>query len=185
MASDPTLKIELTLKERVIDTYTFAQEIVVIGRDPNADITIDNTGISRLHSRIELDVAGTYILKDLGSTNGTYLNDQRINEEPLRSNDIITIGKFTLRVNILKHDTPKRRLPTQPTPSDDIDGTTVLSREQMAKMMADIKKKPAVPGKAGTAASSTQSPGISMGMLAAIGGIVFVAVLAIAWFVIM
>ncbi|NOY68239.1 MAG: FHA domain-containing protein [Deltaproteobacteria bacterium] len=184
MASDPVLKVELTLKDRVIDTYTFAQAEVVIGRDPEADITIDNTGISRFHTRIELNAGGTYILKDLGSTNGTYLNDQQINEEPLRSNDIITIGKFILKVNILKHETPARVSRSQAPPSDDIDGTTVLSKEQMEKMMANIKK-PATPGKAGAAGSNAQPAGISMGVLAAIGGVVFVAILAIAWFVIM
>ena len=142
MSNQPDLKIELSLKDRVIKTYTFNQFEISVGRDPGADIFIDNTGISREHMKIEMNMGGTYVLKDMGSTNGIFLNGQLALEEPLRNNDVITLGKFSLRILIDKGDTAVR-VPQKPDAAkNDIDGTTVLSREQMAQMMANLKQNP-------------------------------------------
>ena len=182
MQNQPVLKIELALKDRTIKTYTFEQDVVVVGRDPAADISIDNTGISREHTRIELNAGKTYIVKDLGSTNGTFLNDQQIQEEPLRNNDVITLGKFILRVSIEKSDAPQNR-PVADKPSEDIDGTTVLSKEQMARMMASVKndaaQKTAAPAKPAKPGTST----LPVGLMMAGGLVVLLIAGAIAFFV--
>ncbi len=141
MSQNPVLQIELALKDRVIERFNFDQDSVIIGRDPGADISIDNTSVSRIHAKIDRIAGGTYVIRDQGSTNGTFLNDEKIIEEPIRSNDVVTVGKFTLRVKIIK---PGMQVVEDEPPvakTADIDGTTVLSRDQMAKMMADVQKK--------------------------------------------
>jgi len=69
-----------------------------IGRDPDSDIFIDNTVVSSAHAVIEVkenpeaDGAAEYYIKDLNSTNGTFVNDQKIKHHRLRHNDMIRVG---------------------------------------------------------------------------------------------
>jgi ABC transport system ATP-binding/permease protein len=56
----------------------------------------ENPQISRNHATIQYQVDGTYVLRDLGSTNGTYVNGQRITAHTLRHGDVIQIGPFKL-----------------------------------------------------------------------------------------
>ena len=87
------LRVRLSLKGRPIKTYTFDQKDVSIGRDPESDICLDNAGISRLHARIER-TAGGYVIEDLGSANGTYLNEQPVRREFIGHDDVVQIGKL-------------------------------------------------------------------------------------------
>jgi diguanylate cyclase (GGDEF)-like protein len=73
---------------------------VTLGRKPDNDIVIADESASRLHAEIEPDaVAGTLTIRDLGSTNGTYVNRERLNGPlPLNLDDQIRIGQHTLTV---------------------------------------------------------------------------------------
>lgn len=67
--------------------YPIARHMV-IGRDPSADIVISKPQISRRHAEIE--VLGEHLsLRDLGSTNGTYVNGAQVSEAILSSGDIV------------------------------------------------------------------------------------------------
>jgi len=136
MHNDQVLKIELAIKDNIIKEFTFTQDVVEIGRVPTADIFIDNSGISRSHTKIERSAGGPYIVKDMGSTNGTFLNDRQITEAALKNNDVINIGKFSLRVII--ESTDKSKSSGRPASPDDFDGTTVLSAEQMAQLRSSL-----------------------------------------------
>jgi pSer/pThr/pTyr-binding forkhead associated (FHA) protein len=179
MSNQPDLKIELSLKDRVIKTYTFNQFEISVGRDPGADIVIDNTGISREHMKIEMNMGGTYVLKDMGSTNGIFLNGQLAQDEPLRNNDVITLGKFSLRIIIDKGESPVRAPQKPDTAKNDIDGTTVLSREQMAQMMASLKQ---TPSQAAAPVPETPSQKASSSGLI-IAGIAILAIAVIVFFI--
>ncbi len=63
-----------------------AEEVVTIGRDETATVAIDATSVSRSHARIEPRSRG-HVLIDLGSTNGTFLNDRLVSEQVLRDGD--------------------------------------------------------------------------------------------------
>jgi diguanylate cyclase (GGDEF)-like protein len=81
------------------------REEVVLGRALEADVRINDTGVSRRHARINT-VAGEggtidYILTDLTSSSGTLLNGQRVKSETLQNGDKITIGKHLLRFEML------------------------------------------------------------------------------------
>jgi ABC-type multidrug transport system ATPase subunit len=56
----------------------------------------ENPQISRNHASIQCQADGTYLLRDLGSTNGTYVNGRRITAHTLRHGDVIQIGPFKL-----------------------------------------------------------------------------------------
>lgn len=67
----------------------------LIGRDPKADIFLNDITVSRRHAKIQLDNKNATV-KDLGSLNGTYLNSQRTTESILKNLDELQIGKFLL-----------------------------------------------------------------------------------------
>ncbi len=69
-----------------------------IGRHPSSDIALDDITVSRRHCRMLLDSGGRLFLEDLGSTNGSYVNERRLEEARLRSGDRLMIGKFHLTV---------------------------------------------------------------------------------------
>ena len=71
------------------------KKIVTIGRLEDNDITIDNLGVSRHHARISME-NNIFILKDLNSLNGTFVNNKRIDSCELNSGDHILIGKHEL-----------------------------------------------------------------------------------------
>lgn len=71
-------------------------ESLVIGRDITADFQISDRSISRRHCRIVRD-DGRFWVEDLGSTNHTYLNDERIERAPLRDGDLVRISQTVLK----------------------------------------------------------------------------------------
>jgi pSer/pThr/pTyr-binding forkhead associated (FHA) protein len=66
-----------------------------LGRHPDSDVFLDDITVSRRHSEIEHTPDG-YVVRDVGSLNGTYLNQRRIEKEPLKTGDELQVGKFRL-----------------------------------------------------------------------------------------
>jgi pSer/pThr/pTyr-binding forkhead associated (FHA) protein len=79
--------------------YIVTQDALVVGRHEECDIVIANPLVSRRHSQITWD--GAYCtLEDLGSTNGTYVNGQRLLQpRVLRSGDEVRVGDLVLVFN--------------------------------------------------------------------------------------
>ena len=72
--------------------YTLLDLEFTIGREEGNHIVVDLDNVSRRHARI-IRKQGRMFVQDLGSTNGTYLNDQEVTQEtPLRSGDLIKVG---------------------------------------------------------------------------------------------
>ncbi|MGD9694916.1 MAG: FHA domain-containing protein [Thermoleophilia bacterium] len=76
--------------------FTLDRSEVTIGREPTADVFLDDVTVSRRHALIR-QVDGGTTLSDLGSLNGTYVNRRRIEaDEVLEDGDELQIGKFRL-----------------------------------------------------------------------------------------
>jgi diguanylate cyclase (GGDEF)-like protein len=75
----------------------------VVGRVAEADVVIEADSVSRRHGRF-LRVDGAWNVEDMGSTNGTFVNDERITRRPLRDGDLVRFGgaivKFLTGANI-------------------------------------------------------------------------------------
>ncbi len=75
------------------ETYPLEGVELVIGREPGVEIQIDSPGVSRRHARLSLQ-SGQYFLQDLGSSNGTFLNGERLGQaRPLKHGDQIKLGR--------------------------------------------------------------------------------------------
>ena len=68
-----------------------------VGRAPVADYVLDAALVSRLHCRLEAGVDNLEVV-DLASTNGTYVNDKRVDRARLKSGDRLRIGRVELKV---------------------------------------------------------------------------------------
>ena len=75
--------------------YLISEERTSIGRSPESEIFLDDVTVSRSHAVIERN-GSAFSLNDLGSLNGTYINNQSLKTSPLTCGDEIQIGKFHL-----------------------------------------------------------------------------------------
>lgn len=76
-------------------TFALERPVTVIGRGPEADLRLPDPGVSRRHAEIQL-VDDAVVLVDLGSTNGTLVNDAPVTRRRLSPGDRIEVGSTTL-----------------------------------------------------------------------------------------
>ncbi|MEM8872804.1 MAG: FHA domain-containing protein [Planctomycetota bacterium] len=80
-------------------TFPVSRPQTVIGRGDQCELRIPLGEVSRKHCRITVDAAGV-VVSDLGSSNGTYVNGRRIQEEDLDPGDTVKIGSLVFVVQI-------------------------------------------------------------------------------------
>ena len=85
-------------------TQPFGETRVTIGRRADNHLVLDEDNISRQHLCIERRDDEQYYAVDMGSSNGTYLNDQRIQTAPLKDGDILRFGDYSLTVRLRGQD---------------------------------------------------------------------------------
>ena len=81
------------------ERYPLMGAITILGRDDTADIILDDPGISRRHSELRVTTDGPHFvttIRDLGSTNGTFVNGERITSEHLEDGDRVTVGRTSI-----------------------------------------------------------------------------------------
>ena len=76
---------------------TLDRDMVMVGRHPQCDARLDSLSVSRRHCMLTEDV-GEVVVRDLGSTNGTRINGQRVERGRLRPGDEISIAHIRYRL---------------------------------------------------------------------------------------
>ena len=131
-------KLILKYEERELQEFAIGAEEVQIGRLPDNTVAIDNPAVSSRHASV-MRVGESYILKDLASTNGTFVNDARITERFLHDGDVVQVGKHTiLFINPSQPEAPK--------PLPDLGGTVFLDTEAQRGLLAKSPPQPAAAG---------------------------------------
>ena len=126
-------RVILVFNKQVIKDYPFTKENMTIGRAEENDVIIDNLAVSGYHARI--DRAGdTYILTDLQSTNGTFVNDKKVVSHKLRHKDKIIIGKHLLFFALSKSEQAKAK-------EGEHDETMVLDTARQKELLAKEARK--------------------------------------------
>lgn len=77
------------------ERFSLAGDVTRLGRHPDSDISLDDISVSRRHAEIRHD-GDEYVLRDVGSLNGTYVNQRRVDSVVLQQGDEILIGRFRL-----------------------------------------------------------------------------------------
>ena len=86
--------------------YTLTTAYSVIGRDKGADVLVKDPLVSRQHAVVVYH-EGSYVLKDLDSTNGTHLGGASVKQANLGHGDIFTVG--STRLQFVLEDAPRTR----------------------------------------------------------------------------
>ena len=75
--------------------FTLTANDSVIGRHPDSTICLDDVTVSRRHAHLEMQ-GSDVVIRDLGSLNGTYVNQERIEEAVLAHSDEVQIGRYRM-----------------------------------------------------------------------------------------
>jgi pSer/pThr/pTyr-binding forkhead associated (FHA) protein len=75
--------------------FLIDKDVTTTGRHPESDIFLDDVTVSRRHAEFRRE-DGRFVIRDVGSLNGTYVNRQRVEETELANGDELQIGKFKL-----------------------------------------------------------------------------------------
>ena len=74
-------------------TFPLEGDQLIIGRDAVSNVAINDAEVSRKHARLNFQ-GGKYVLEDLGSTNGTFVNGQRlVSAAVLKPGDVVSLGE--------------------------------------------------------------------------------------------
>jgi pSer/pThr/pTyr-binding forkhead associated (FHA) protein len=103
------------------------KDLTVVGRTESCDVRLDHKSVSKLHCVIA-KTDGLLLLRDLGSTNGTRVNGQRVRRAALLPNDQLTIATYKFKV-VFGPDV----LPPQPARPDE--NTQQIEAQELARMM--------------------------------------------------
>ena len=130
-------KLTLKFKNKCIGDYQLQSGVsLTIGRRKNNDVVIDNLAVSGHHAKID-SVGDAFVLIDLQSKNGSFVNEQIINSHWLQPGDVISIGKHLLVFDYCEGE----QVP--PDESDRIEQTMVMDTSQYRSMMQ--KSQPDIP----------------------------------------
>ena len=99
----PATAATATPSQPVLDVdgrrYQLTGPVTVLGRGSDADVVLDDAGVSRRHAEIRVD-DGDVVARDLGSTNGTFVDGERIQTARLRDGSTITVGRTRITVSL-------------------------------------------------------------------------------------
>ncbi|NWF53884.1 MAG: FHA domain-containing protein [Syntrophaceae bacterium] len=102
------VKLILKLKETQNEEFALEKAQINIGRDKENDVVIDNIAVSGKHALIRRKEGKGYFIRDLNSSNGTFLNGTQIDtqDHPLTDGAVIGIAKFEIRVKEISPQAP-------------------------------------------------------------------------------
>jgi pSer/pThr/pTyr-binding forkhead associated (FHA) protein len=114
----------------VVAEVTLNRPRMVLGRDESCDISLDSRYVSRFQN-LFLETADGWMLIDLSSTNGCFVNGRRVREHCLRDGDLIAVGHHQMRFT---GPSSKERVATLPSPNEaESDTTLVAMRPELAR----------------------------------------------------
>ena len=131
----PVLRLRVTFGNAAGTEIEVGDELV-IGRHADDEGRLANDAeISRMHARISRDASGRYVIADLGSTNGTFVNGRRIDgDEPLSAGDVVELGATTLVVDAVAAEPPA---PPEPETAAGAGETVLATTPPMVRPVAE------------------------------------------------
>jgi pSer/pThr/pTyr-binding forkhead associated (FHA) protein len=159
-------KLMLQFEGQVLKEILVGQT-VTIGRSPGNNVFIDNPAVSSRHARVIREGDG-FVLEDLHSTNGTFVNEQRVTRHPLQHGDVVLVGKHELVFQRTTDDAPAVSPEAEPKP--ELDGTMFLDTARQRELLAQAEAAhPAADGPTATM-PVPKAPPAKIGVLQVLAG---------------
>ena len=97
----PTIRITGYSGDKELFQHSFKRDVINIGKLARAQIRLEDSNVSRMHAVIEVTREGHVEIADLNSTNGTFVNEEKISRSRLSSGDQVRVGDIRLQVDII------------------------------------------------------------------------------------
>jgi pSer/pThr/pTyr-binding forkhead associated (FHA) protein len=107
------------------------KDLTLVGRKDDCDLRLDHKSVSKMHCVI-VKTDGLLLLRDLGSTNGTRVNGQRVRRAALLPNDQVAIASYKFRVHLGPDDLAKPPIPLN-------EHTQQLDANEVANLLRQAK----------------------------------------------
>lgn len=118
--------------------FPLSNPVTVIGRGENCDLRVPILSVSRRHC--ELSMQGKQLAaKDLASSNGTYVNNKRVNQAPLKAGDRLVVGPVVFTVQV--DGVPEEIHPVK-TKGQKLAETGKASTKEVGEVNADVIAQP-------------------------------------------
>jgi len=177
--------ITVILGDQQIGTHAMKHHPFSIGRDASCDVPIENIGLSRKHCRFLFE-GGKYFVEDAGSSNGTFVNGERIQKSEVKDGDEVQAGKFKLVFRCAAGEPPPpprgdgpQLEPERPAAPSDQMKTFQMSADDLRSKMGS--GGPSVSGqRAGDVAGGPKPEGVSKTAFYAVIAVFGVLALALA-----
>jgi pSer/pThr/pTyr-binding forkhead associated (FHA) protein len=122
----PTLTLKF--KDQVLGEYNLVKgNTLTIGRREGNNVVVDNLAVSGSHAKIDSLEEG-FLLIDLKSKNGTFVNEKMVNTHWLKGGDVITVGKHTLTFGLAQGE-------ALPQAEEPLDKTMVMDTDEYRAML--------------------------------------------------
>ena len=141
MSEENIIRIRLSMNGRPMKSFSFNKDLITVGRDPEADVFLDNPSISREHVRLERMPNGHFCMKDPGSANGTFLNEERVQGAMIYNGDVIRIGKFSLWIALERDRRGQASDAGARAAADSSQSTMMLTPEEINRLMTINRKR--------------------------------------------
>jgi pSer/pThr/pTyr-binding forkhead associated (FHA) protein len=116
------------------------KDMTLVGRKDDVDLRLDHKSVSKLHCVI-VKTDGLLLVRDLGSTNGTRVNGQRVRRAALLPNDLLNIASFRFKVYLGPGEPPPA-----PAPMEQEGHTQQMDAKEVANLLRKaVAQPPAVP----------------------------------------
>ena len=137
--------LQLQFKDKIISKYRLEKgKCLKIGRRETNDVIIENVSVSGNHAKVDSTENGGFMITDLNSTNGTFVNDKMITTHTLKHGDIISVGKHRLIFGYVKGEV-RPQVEEKTEEEGWMEKTMVLDteehRDMLAKTATEIKSK--------------------------------------------
>ncbi|GMV07678.1 MAG: hypothetical protein AMXMBFR53_39530 [Gemmatimonadota bacterium] len=136
-------KLTLLIGRKAMQVYDLDKDTIVIGREDDVDIVIDNPSVSRRHAQVRKEGAG-WVVEDLGSSNGTFLHGEKIAApKAVKEGDEIGFGKFSVVFGKAVGDAVDQAAKAAPkhAPADAVGGTMQIKSHEVKELLKESERK--------------------------------------------
>lgn len=137
-------KLTLLIGRKAMQVYDLDKDAILIGREDDVDIVIDNPSVSRKHARVRKEGAG-WVVEDLGSSNGTFLHGEKISgSQPVKEGDEIGFGKFSVVFGKAVGDMVEQvaaKPAAKPVAVDAAGGTMQIKSHEVKELLKESERK--------------------------------------------